>query len=217
MRAARGFTLVEVLVALLIMAILAAMGWQGVDGMIRARDISQSTAERTLRLTTVVAQWEHDLASVYDSSAVPAIAFDGASLRLTRLAPDGVQVVVWSLREGIWRRWASNSSKRTSDLQQAWLASQQLIGSEEQQVRLLDGATGWQVYFYRGNSWTNAQSSGDIASSTTISTLPAGTGGTPSAAPVGALRALLPAGVRVVLDLGDRRLTRDVMLGPTSP
>jgi general secretion pathway protein J len=203
----RGFTLVEVLVALLIMAILAAMGWQGVDGMVRARDISQETAERTLRLTTVIGQWEQDLASLYDSSTVPGLQFDGATLRLTRLTPDGAQVVVWSLREGVWRRWASPSVKRAFELQQAWLMSQQLIGNEDQQVRLLDGASEWQVYFYRGNAWTNAQSSGDV--------VPVAPSPALAASGVVVPRATLPTGVRLVINFGERRLTRDVMLGPT--
>ena len=102
-----GFTLVEVLVALLIMAILATMAWQGVDGMVRARDISQAAAERTLRLTTVMAQWEQDLASLYDSTTVPALALRRRHAAADALTPDGAQVVVWSLREGVWRRWAS--------------------------------------------------------------------------------------------------------------
>jgi general secretion pathway protein J len=206
-RAARGFTLVEVLVALLIMAILAAMGWQGVDGMVRARDISQESAERTLRLTTVVGQWEQDLMSLYDSATVPALQFDGATLRLTRFTPEGVQVVVWSLREGVWQRWASPSVRRAFELQQAWMTSQQLIGTEDRQVRLLANASEWQVYFYRGNAWTNAQSSGDV-----IAAAPP-----PALAASGIIvpRAALPSGVRLVIQLGERRLTRDVMLGPT--
>jgi general secretion pathway protein J len=198
----RGFTLVELLVALLIMSILAAMGWQGIDGMIRARDASQGAAEGTLRMTTVVAQWERDLGSLYDSPAVPAIAFDGATLRLVRASPDGAQVVAWSLREGVWRRWVSAAVSRAADLQQAWLQSQQLLGNEETQVRLLDGAADWQIYFYRGNAWSNAQSSADVA---------------PAQAASAPQRTALPNGVRLVLDLGERKLTRDVMLGPQSP
>jgi general secretion pathway protein J len=142
---ARGFTLVEVLVALLIMSIMAAMGWQGIDGMIRARDASQGAAEGTLRMTTVVAQWERDLGSLFESPAAPAIAFDGATLRLVRESTNGAQVVAWSLREGVWRRWVSPAVLRAADLQQAWLRSQQLLGNEEDQVQLLDGATDWQI------------------------------------------------------------------------
>jgi general secretion pathway protein J len=207
MQRVAGFTLVEVLVALLIMAILSAMGWQGVDGMIRARDASQEAAERTLRLTTVVAQWEQDLGSLYDNPTVPALVFDGANLRLARVTPDGAQIVVWSLREGVWRRWASPTVKRAFELQQAWLMSQQLIGNEGQQVRVLEGASEWQVYFFRGNAWSNAQSSADV-----IAPSPS-----PALAPGVVPRAALPSGVRLVLTLGgDRRLTRDVMLGPAS-
>jgi len=208
MRNAAGFTLVEVLVALLIMAILSAMAWQGVDGMVRARDASQEAAERTLRMTTVMAQWEQDLASLYDNPTVPALAFDGANLRLARVTPDGAQVVVWSLREGVWRRWASQSVKRSAELQQAWLMSQQLIGTEDQQVRLLDGATDWQLYFFRGNAWSNAQSSAGVPVAPVQSpTTPRAPGVVPQTP--------LPSGVRLVLSFGDeRRLTRDVMLGP---
>jgi general secretion pathway protein J len=41
-RSGRGFTLIEVLVAMSVMAIMAVMAWQGVDGIVRARDASQT-------------------------------------------------------------------------------------------------------------------------------------------------------------------------------
>ena len=110
----RGFTLVEVLVAMMIMAILAVMAWQGVDGIVRARDASQSRLEQTLRLNTVLAQWEQDLALVQESPAVPGLTFDGATVRMTRRAERGLQVVTWTLQPaadgvaggGTWLRWA---------------------------------------------------------------------------------------------------------------
>lgn len=157
----RGFTLVEVLVAVVIMAVVAAMGWQGVSGMVRARDIGTAASDRTLRLSAVVGQWEQDLAAVYDSPNVPGISFDGAGLRLVRRSDNGVQVVVWALRDGAWRRWAGPPTQRADALRESWMASQQLQGNPPGELRLFDGVTGWQVYFWRGQGWSNAQSSAD--------------------------------------------------------
>jgi general secretion pathway protein J len=217
----RGFTLVEVLVALLIMAVIAAMGWQGVSGMARARDIGATASERTLRLTAVIGQWEQDLAAVYDSPLVPGVSFDGAALRLVRRSEGGVQVVAWQLREGRWQRWAGPVVQRAGDLQQSFKASQQLQGPEVGQLQLLDGITGWQIYFWRGQGWSNAQSTGDLvaAPSPAPPAAPASAASGPDSgasaaarAAVNAPRTQLPAGVRLQLNLPEGTLLRDVML-----
>ena len=211
----RGFTLVEVLVALLIMAVIAAMGWQGVASMVRSRDIGAAASERTLRLSALVGQWEQDLGAVYDSPQVPGVSFDGSALRVARRAEGGVQIVVWALRQGVWQRWASPVVSHNGELQQAWLASQQLQGQEAGQLRLLDGVSEWQVYFWRGQGWSNAQSSGNVVAtapsqgaSGAVITNPA----TPNAPP----RTQLPTGVRLQIDLPEGRLLRDVALPPQS-
>jgi general secretion pathway protein J len=236
---ARGFTLVEVLVAMLVMAIMAVMAWQGVDGVVRARAASQERLERTLRLNTVVAQWEQDLASLQDSTIVPlALSCDGASVRLTRRTPTGLQVVAWALRpdaggaagNGTLERWAGPSVTTTGELQDSWLRSLQLQGGEAGQLRTLSGLAQWQVYFYQGNAWSNCQSTGDVQSPTssnpgTTTGSPAGTstsgttGSSSGTGTSGTQRQALPKGVRVVLSFapgsglnGD--LTRDVLLGP---
>jgi len=211
----RGFTLVEVLVALMLMAVLAGMAWQGLDGISRARIASQERVDETLGLNTVLAQWEQDLQSVYDTrGAVPALGFDGARLRLVRRQPEGLQVVVWSLRERALWRWAGPVVAQPVALQESWLLSQQLLGNEPNHLRMQGGVARWQVYFYRGNAWSNAQSS-------------AGTG--PAAPPLPGMPVLpvqnvLPTGVRAVLSFegsdgvrlqGD--LTRDVLLAPQWP
>ncbi len=206
-----GFTLVEVLVALLIMALLAAMGWRGIDAMVRSRDIGHAAAERSLLLGTLLAQWEQDLQAVQPEVGVPSLSFDGSSLRLARrndsgLQP-GLQLVVWSLRQGQWQRWAGPTVTRAAELQEAWLRSQQLQGNEPQQLRLLDKVVDWQLYFYRENGWSNPQSSG--APAAPAPTPPAG-GTTPPAGTPAAER--LPSGVRLVIELPEGKLTRDVLL-----
>jgi len=84
--ASSGFTLIEVMVAMMIMAMLAVMAWQGVDGIVKARGFSQARLEQTLRLNTVIAQWEQDLAAIQETTAVPGLTFDGSTARMTRRA-----------------------------------------------------------------------------------------------------------------------------------
>lgn len=202
----RGFTLVEVLVALFVMALMAALTWRGVDGVLRGRDGSRAAVERTQRLSTLMQQWETDLQSLHRDAGVPALSFDGRTLRLVRRAPDltlnglsdGVQVVAWSLADGVWRRWTSATVTHIGDLRQVWQHSQQLPDAEPGQLALLQNVQGWQLYYFRGNAWTNAQSTGDSAGS-----------------PAGATE-LLPAAVRLQLQLGAGALTRDVMVGAIS-
>jgi len=207
-RNASGFTLVEVLVALTIMAVVAAMAWQGIDGISRSRQASQAALEQTLHINTVLAQWEQDLMSVEETLTVPALAFDGQTLRMTRSAEGGVQCVAWSLRDGVWRRWAATPTVRAEDLRQQWLRSQQLLGNEPGTLTMLEGASAALVYFWRGNSWSNAQSSGDQAAPPAGGASGAGSGGD---------REKLPSGVRIVLTLPGGTLTRDVVLAPQTP
>ena len=205
--ATRGFTLVEVMVALFVMSLLAVMAWQGVDGMVRARDASQQRLESTLRLNTALAQWQQDLAMVQDTAAVPGLRFDGASLQLTRRTPAGLQLVVWSLRGGRWLRWAGPSVTTLAEMQDSWIRSQQLQGSEAAQVAVLEGVSEWQVRYFlpRDNGWTNAQSSGDVAA--------------PAGGASGPARQALPSGVRLMLSFAEGgafigNITRDTVLGP---
>ena len=105
-----GFTLVEVLVAMVVMAIMSLIAWQGVDVISRTRESNQLHLEQVLRLETVIAQWEQDLAALQETTAVPALRCDGRAVRLTRRAEGGMQVVSWALqpddRGGTWPRWA---------------------------------------------------------------------------------------------------------------
>jgi general secretion pathway protein J len=210
----RGFTLAEVMVALALMAVLASMSWQGIWSVTDAKRASDERVNATLRTGTVLAQWEQDLARLRDTPVVPALSFDGATLRLVRHADDGLQVVAWALREGRWQRWASPVVTRAALLQEQWLASHQLLGNERDQLTVLDQVSAWQLYYYRVNAWSNAQSSAGAAAPP-----PQGASAPPPT------RDPLPTGVRLVLTLGAASaegapaptVTRDLLLAPQLP
>jgi general secretion pathway protein J len=235
---ATGFTLVEVLVAMVVMAIMSLIAWQGVDVIARTRESNQLHLEQVLRLETVIAQWEQDLAALQETTAVPTLRCDGRAVRMTRRAEGGMQVVAWALqpddRGGTWQRWAGPVTTTTRGLQESWFRSQQLQGSEDGQLRALDGLDSWQVYFFRGNAWSNCQSSDDVAPLTPVSPTPlsiASPSGAASAAtpalpvPTAAsgvtapARPVLPTGVRIVLAFApgsglNGSLVRDVLIAP---
>jgi general secretion pathway protein J len=68
------------------------------------------------------------------------------------------------------------------------------------------GVSDWQIYFHRGSTWSNAQSTGNLVQTPVA---PAG-GGAAAAAP----RQALPNAVRLVITLDGKKLTRDIALGP---
>ncbi|MDC8785460.1 prepilin-type N-terminal cleavage/methylation domain-containing protein [Roseateles koreensis] len=200
-----GFTLVEVLVALLVMAIMAMVSWQGLDALVKSRDIAQTHLEQSMRLLTVMAQWEQDMHSVQASNGVDALSFDGASLRLTRHQPGGLQVVAWTVRSGSLYRWEGPTVQTLAALEESYQRSQLQVNQDASQLLALPGVAGWQLYYYRGNSWSNAQSSDNLQES-------AGSNSDNKQ------RTALPTGVRVVLQFAPASgfagpLTRQITLG----
>ena len=201
----QGFTLIEVMVSLMILSVMAIMAWRGLDGIVRARDITEGSVKRTLRLQSVMAQWQADMRSVIDLRVVPALQFDGSALRLTRRSQGGVQVVVWALRNGNWVRWAGAPVASVGPIMDQWEVARQIRGTEESSLTALKGVQQWQVYFFRNDAWSNAQSSGDK-----VSLAQAAAGQTADA---------LPMGVRTVITLGEGSgytgsIKRDVQLAP---
>lgn len=198
MRRARGFTLVELLVSLFALALLASLSWRGIDGMIRAREITAARADEILTLQTGLAQWAADLEAIEEFPPAPALEWNGRVLRLTRhgsLAPaDGVRVVGWTRREGRWLRWESPPVFTRGDLDAAWqqadLWAQNPSDAMRRQEVAIAPLEDWQIFFYRGDAWTNPLSSA-------ASTLPPALAAQRAA--TGQRTSSLPEGVRLVL------------------
>ena len=200
-RHAAGFTLVEVMVALVIMAVLAAMAFRGVDALVHAKDSALAATDRTLKLNTGVSQFDYDISQVVDSKVLPQpIMFDGATLRVARRTPDGIQLVLWSLQDRRWQRWASGSFTRIAQLTDAWMRSQQWDAISGSAVTVLNDVDSFQVYVcnpvsttIKGCNWSNVQS----------------TQGTSTQGPGAPPTVIQPVAIRIALKLAQGDLTRD--------
>jgi general secretion pathway protein J len=207
-RTDRGFTLVELMVALFAMALLAIMSWRGLDGMTRVRAQTEAYAREVLTLQVGLAQWTADLDSLIQLPRTAALDWNGRVLRMTRRGAasgtDGVLVVAWTWRvvngNGTWLRWQSRQLVTRGDLDAAWQEADtwsQNAGADQRkyEVAILP-LEAWQIFYFRNDAWTNPQSSA------------AAIGGTGEAIPP------LPDGVRLVLTLASGQavsgqLTRD--------
>ena len=171
--AQRGFTLVELLVALALMALMAAMSWRGLDAMAGAQKRLAQHSDGLLTLQTGLAQWGADLDALALQPNIPSIDWDGRALRLLRRgsqsAGEGLHVVAWSQRlvgdTTYWLRWQSPALTTRAELQAAWSQAArwgQNPSDEDRrsEVRITPLA-GWQIFFYRGGAWTNPLSSAD--------------------------------------------------------
>jgi general secretion pathway protein J len=234
-----GFTLIEVLVSLLILAVLAGTAWKGVDGISTARQVADGNLKRTLRMQSVMTQFEADVSQVMETYVADGLQFDGAHLRMTRRIGGGMQVVVWYLQNDRLLRWASPVTIKVGELQKYWMSSYLLQGRETGTLTALKGVSQWQVYCFRGGTVSNCQSSGDVASKVAASKAAAAAAqnaGTPSGTGSGASgkaspadvagataaimnRQLLPDAIRAQIAMGEGSgfngsLLRDLMLGP---
>ena len=212
----RGFTLIELLVALAAMAVMAGLSWRGLDGMVRAQSQIQQRADTVLTLQAGLTQWSADLDALMQLPRTKTLDWDGRGLRLVRRSTvqpgGGLVVVAWARRnvDGTdqWLRWQSPPQFSRSELQIAWVRAAQWAqnpGDAEKinEVRITPLAQ-WQIYYFRGNAWTNPLSSDN----TRAPELPASNANTNMsgglvrrAPPPENVDLALPDGVRLVLTL----------------
>lgn len=206
----QGFTLVEVLVAIGVMALMALMGWRGLDGMARSQHELHTRGEQLQTTQTALAQWRSDLDQLHTMQGLPAWDWDGRVLRLTRSSatgqPAALRVVAWTLAStsGQWLRWQSAPLTRQGAWQQAWLDASQWAQHPAARVRppsteaagengasalRLQSLAQWQLFVHRDGAWTHPLSS-DAGSPQP---------GTPSQTPEPARTQSVPDAVRLQL------------------
>ncbi len=156
----QGFTLIEVMVAIMLMALVSVIAWRGLDSVTRADQHLQASTEQTEGLLRALNQMQRDIslrASV--ELAEPGTAKDaglaavtvrssdskGFRLEVIRSAPatgDGLQRVRWWLKGDSLYRAAAPARDRFP-LPAAKDGVVVLAGVSDLQVRVWDKDKGW--------------------------------------------------------------------------
>ncbi len=164
-----GLTLIEVLVALALWGLMATLMTQGLDVITRSQVRQGEFNEVQARLQSSLAQWQTDLNQLDATTSQNTVSIDwnGQVLRMLRLTPapnSGYrQVVAWGLRDGRWMRWQSPPLSSRIERDEAWQAALTWFAASNDAPSVAQTdwvpVTGWRIFFYRNDSWSNALSS----------------------------------------------------------
>ncbi|KIP14444.1 hypothetical protein KY49_1626 [Burkholderia sp. MSHR3999] len=125
-RRARGFTLIEMLVAIALLAVIALLSWRGLDATIRGRDDIASNLAQTRLLGRYFSQLQFDLLNLVTADEVfgPPLRLRPNELVLVRHlgvggGPTHVQVVRYQLKGRELARSASQPLASLAELEDA--------------------------------------------------------------------------------------------------
>ena len=224
---ARGFTLIELLVAISLMALMAVLSWRGLDGISRAQTQLQLRSDDVQALQATLGQWGADLDALAEQPNTPSLDWDGRAMRILRRGSadpgEGLRVVAWARRNvdgvGQWLRWQSPELRTRGELDLAWQKAQLWAQTPSDDDRLREVRTvaldAWQIFYYRGNAWTNPLSSaGTAEGGAVVASSAAAPASAPTTVATATTTGATPDGVRLVLNLSDGQaisgtLTRD--------
>jgi general secretion pathway protein J len=126
-----------------------------------------------------MAQWGADLDALVELPHTMPLDWDGRALRMTRRhaadPTDGVLVVAWgrAVRDGTaqWLRWQSAPVRTRREWTDAWTAAGRWAQNPSQKAQVGEVALvpleQWQIYYFRGNAWSNPYSSADAPAAET--------------------------------------------------
>jgi general secretion pathway protein J len=160
MKNQRAFTLVELLVAISILAMVAVLGWRGLDGIVRARVALTDQMETTRGMQLAFAQMQSDCEHVAGQEIMdqrPYLLLDKDRLTLVRLVssenePTRLQVVAYRVADGTLTRRESVATRDMNQLDGLW-KSMTSNSDTTPPVTLQAGVVAMQVLLWQNNQW----------------------------------------------------------------
>jgi general secretion pathway protein J len=128
-RCQRGLTLIELLVAISILAFVAVLGWRGLDGIVRARVALNADLEQTRGMQLAFAQLQSDAAHLVTTATIPdrsPLVIDKGRFMLVRMVfadnqPSRLQVVTYQVKDGVLTRRESATTRDLKELDNLWV------------------------------------------------------------------------------------------------
>jgi general secretion pathway protein J len=215
----RGFTLVELLVAISILAIVAVLGWRGLDGIIRARVALTNQMETTRGMQLAFAQMQSDCEhiagrDVLDRRPYLLTGTDRFTMIrevFTENQPSRLQVVAYRIVNGVLVRRESPAVRDLVQLDGLWQAAVSDTDTSGA-VALQAGVAGMQVLTWANKAWrqaTSAATAGNAAAAAATA------GGAPAAQQDPNTVPLPPTGMQVALQAQGQQvpMTKSFLLG----
>lgn len=127
----KGMTLIELLVAISVLAVIAALGWRGLDSIARARVALAADLEQTRGMQLTFAQMQSDCAHLADATALQGrrpLAAGPGRLTLVRTVladnqPSRLQVIAYRVKDGVLTRRESAATRDLAELDVLWRAA----------------------------------------------------------------------------------------------
>jgi general secretion pathway protein J len=199
-----GFTLLELLVAITVLAFVSMIAWRGLDALLKTRERLEPPLDDTRALLAALGQLERDVSQLAPSTIItlptPMLSIAGGdggnTLTLTRLAardaalPTGLQRIQYRVVEGVLLREAA--------------PVQQTIATEATEAistaRLLGGVRSLQIRVWANENWAPP--------GTPVRPPP----GPVPGAPITGTAAAVPPGIEVTIERSDGQRYRRVLL-----
>jgi general secretion pathway protein J len=155
-----GFTLVELLVAISILAMVAVLGWRGLDGIVRARVALTEQMEATRGMQLAFAQMQSDCEHIAGQDLLdkrPFLLADKDRLTLVRIVfsendASRLQVVSYRIVNGALTRRESLGTRDLNQLDILWKAAVSDADTTPP-VALQAGVTGMQLMTWENGNW----------------------------------------------------------------